>query len=63
MVKILKLVKLKFVLFLNMNGTMDISVVRMVICLANCVLGRIFGTGEREAERYVTVIVCRQAIV
>ena len=26
----------------------------MVIGLGNCVLGRIFGTGEREAERNVT---------
>ena len=63
MVKILKLEKLKFVLYLNVSGTVDISVVRMVICLANCVLGRIFGTGGIEAERYVTVIVCRQTIV
>jgi len=27
------------------------------------VLGRLFGTGEREAERYVTGIVCREQIV
>jgi len=36
------------------SGTVDSSVVRMVIGLGNWVLGRIFGTGEREAERYVT---------
>ena len=35
----------------------------MVIGLANWVLGRILGTGEREAERYVTGIVCWQQIV
>ena len=31
--------------------------------LTNWVLERIFGTGEREAERYVTGIVCWQQIV
>ena len=35
----------------------------MVIGLANWVLGRIFGTGEREAEGYVTGIVCWEQIV
>jgi len=38
-----------------MSGTVDSSVVRMEIGLADWVLGRIFGTGEREAERYVTL--------
>ena len=46
-----------------MSGTVDSSVVRMVIGLANWVLGRIFGTGESEAERYVTGIVFWQQIV
>jgi len=41
-----------------MCETVDSSMVRMVIRLANLVMGRIFSTGEREAERYVTVIVC-----
>jgi len=35
----------------------------MVIGLANWVKGRIFGTGEREAERYVTGIVCWEQIL
>jgi len=35
----------------------------MVIGLANWPLGRIFGTGESEAQRYVTGIVCWQQIV
>jgi len=46
-----------------MCETVDSSMVRMVIRLANLVMGRIFSTGEREAERYVTVIVCWQHIV
>jgi len=54
MVKRLKLMELKFVWYLNVSGTVDSLVVRMVIGLANWVLGRIFGTGEREAERYDT---------
>ena len=63
MEKRLNLMKLKFVWYLNVSGTVDSSVVRMVIGLAKWVLGRIFGTGEREAERYVTGIVCWQQIV
>ena len=59
-VKILKLMKSKFVWYLNVSGTVDSSVVRIVIVLAYWVLGRMFGTGEREAERYVTGIVCWQ---
>jgi len=35
----------------------------MVIGLANSVLGRMFGTREREVERYVTGIVCLEEIV
>jgi len=62
-VKRLKLMEVKFVWYLNMSGTVDSSVARMVIGLANWVLGRIFGTGEKEAERYVTGIVCWQQIV
>ena len=46
-----------------MSGTVDSSVVRMVIDIVNWVLGRICGTGERETERYVTGIVCWQQIV
>ena len=41
----------------------DSSMVRMMIGLASWVLGRIFGTGEREAERIVTAFVCWQQIV
>ena len=63
MVESLKLIKLKFVSYLNVSGTVDSSMVRMVIVLANWVLGRMFGTGEREAEHYVTGIVCWQQIV
>jgi hypothetical protein len=63
MVDRLKLVKLKFVWYFNVSGTVDSSVVRLMIGLVNWVLGRIFGTGEREAERYVTGIVCWQQIV
>ena len=63
MVKRLKLMKLKFVWYLNVSGTVDSSVVRMVTGLANWVLGRIFRAGEREAEPYVTGIVCWQQIV
>ena len=55
--------KLKFVWYLNVSGTVDSSVVRMVIGLANWVLGRIFRTGDSEAERYVTGIVCWQQFV
>jgi len=40
---------------LNVSGTVDISVVRLVIGLLDWVLGRIFGTGEREAESYLTL--------
>ena len=61
--KRLKLSKLKFVWYLNVSGTVDSSVVRMVIGRAKWVLGRIFGAVEREAERYVTGIVCWQQIV
>ena len=59
----LKLMKFKFVWYLNMSGTVDISVVRMVIGLANWLLVRLFGTDEREAEHYVTLFVCWQEIV
>jgi hypothetical protein len=38
------------------SGTIDISVVRMVIFLRNIVLRRVFGTGETEAEIYITGI-------
>ena len=55
--------ELKCVWYLNVSGTVDSSVVRMVIGLANWVLGSILGTGEREAERYVTGIVFWQQIV
>ena len=63
MVKRLILMKLRFEWYLNVSVTVDSSVVRMVIGLANWVLGRIFGTGEREAESYVTGIVWWQQIV
>jgi hypothetical protein len=59
-VKWLKLVKLKFVWYLDLSETVDSSVVRMVFGLVNWVLGRIFGAGETEAESYVTMIVCWQ---
>ena len=59
----MKIYDVEFVWYLYVSGTVDSSVVRMVIGLANWVLGRIFGTGEREAERYVTGIVCWQQIV
>jgi len=48
MVKRLKLIEIKFVWYLNVSGTVDSSVVRMGIGSAKRVLGRIFGTGERE---------------
>jgi hypothetical protein len=63
MVKRLKMI-LKFVWYLNVSETVDSSVVRMMIGLANWMLGRIIGTGEREAERYVTGIVfCEQIVL
>jgi hypothetical protein len=48
MEKRLKLVKLKFVWYLDVSGPVDSSV---VIGLVNWLLGRIFGRGEREGER------------
>jgi hypothetical protein len=42
----------------NIGNRRKSSVLRIVIGVANCVLGRILGTGEREAERYVTRIGC-----
>jgi hypothetical protein len=48
---------------IDASGTVGSSVVRMKIGLANWVLGRIFGTREREAERYITGIVSWQQIV
>jgi ABC-type transport system involved in cytochrome c biogenesis ATPase subunit len=54
----IKVDEIKFVRHFNANGTVSSSVLRIVIGVANCVLGRILGTGEREAERYVTGIVC-----
>jgi hypothetical protein len=53
----LKLMELKFVWYLNVSGTVDSAVVRVVIGLANWVLGR-SGT-----LRYVKGIVCWQQIV
>ena len=41
-----------------MSATVHSSVVKIVTGLGNRVLGRIFGRGEREAEHYVTGIVC-----
>ena len=48
--KIIKMMKLKFEWYLNVSGTVDSSVVRMVIGLANWVMGGIFGTGERKRQ-------------
>jgi len=55
--------ELIFMWFLIMSGTLDISVVWMVIGLSKWVLWRLFGTGESEAEHYVMGIVCWQQIV
>ena len=59
----IKTLEIKICVIFESEWTVDSSVVRMVIGLANWVLGSIFGTGEKEAERYVTGIVCWQQIV
>ena len=48
---------------MNASGTVSSSVIRVMIDLANCVMRRIYETRVREAEHYVTMIVCWQQIV
>ena len=44
-------------------NTFPSSVLRIMIAVANWVLGRVIETGEREAEHYVTSIASWQQIV
>jgi hypothetical protein len=59
----IKIGDINFLWYLNACVSVDNSLVRMVIGLASWVLGRLFGTGERESKLYVTGIVCWQQIV
>ena len=60
--EIIKIDQIKNCVFLSASEH-SIFVVRIIIALSKCVLRRIFETKEREAERYVTRIVCCLHIV
>ena len=62
-VKRLNLIKLKFVRYLNTNGTVSSSVLGIMTVLANYLLRRILETGENETERYVRRNACWHQVV